>query len=102
MHKMQVCILTGKSLWVNLPFFKRGSFSYFAYFAVSLNRAGGSGADPPRGRVRPLPPTAQEGAVSGNANDMLRTTSPNRTGGSAALAIPKLQIRHLQPYQRRW
>ena len=32
MHKMQVCILTGKSLWVNLPFFKRTSFSYFAYF----------------------------------------------------------------------
>lgn len=35
MHKMQVCILTGKSLWVNLPFFKRVSFSYFAYFATS-------------------------------------------------------------------
>ena len=45
MHKMQVCILTGKSLWVNLPFFKRGSFSYFAYFCRFSNRTGGSGVD---------------------------------------------------------
>ena len=44
MHKMQVCILTGKSLWVNLPFFKRTSFSYFAYFCRFPNHAGG----PPR------------------------------------------------------